>query len=134
METLIQAASLTKQAETLADRLTLIRKGRLIALGTAQELKTQFPGAPKIQFHLAAPLGVPWSTLIQNVRVEAFTENYLRYRTDNPTETNPRLLNALNDAGAQIVTVSESEQSLEQVCLKLVENKASRHSAETLTA
>lgn len=112
------------EAETLADRLALIHKGRLIALGTAQQLKTQFLGAPIIQIQLAQPLGVPWSALVENVRVEEFTETWLRYRTDNPSETNPRLLKSLNDAGAQIVTVSESEQSLEQVYLKLVENAA----------
>lgn len=114
------------EAETLADRLAMIRKGRLIALGTAQQLKTQFLGAPRIEIHLAKPLGQPWSAFLtergENVRVEEFTETYLRYRTDNPRQTNPRLLKVLNDAGANIVTVSESAQSLEEVYLKLVEN------------
>jgi ABC-2 type transport system ATP-binding protein len=110
------------EAETLADRLAMIRKGQLIALGTSQQLKTQFLGAPVIEIHLAKPLGQPWSAFVENVRVEEFTETYLRYRTDNPAETNPRLLKALNDAGAEIVTVAEAEQSLEEVYLKLVEN------------
>jgi ABC-2 type transport system ATP-binding protein len=112
------------EAETLADRLAIIRKGQMIALGTAQQLKTQFLGAPIIEIRLAQPLGVPWTAVIENVRVEEFTETYLRYRTDNPVDTNPRVLKALNDAGAQVVTVSESQQSLEQVYLKLVENAA----------
>ena len=115
------------EAETLADRLAMIRKGQLIALGTAQQLKMQFLGAPRIEMRLAKPLGQAWSTFLQNghaenIQVEEFTETYLRYRTDEPSKTNPRLLKALGEAGAEIVTVSESEQSLEEVYLKLVEN------------
>lgn len=115
------------EAETLADRLALIRKGELIALGTAQELKTKFLGAPTIEIRLAKPLGQAWSTFMQNggaekFHVEEFTETYLRYRTAEPQLNNPRLLKALNEAGAEIVTVSEAEQSLEHVYLKLVEN------------
>jgi len=114
------------EAETLADRLAMIRKGNLIALGTAQQLKTKFLGAPMIEIHLAKPLGVPWSAFTGNgfsnsIRVEEFTENYLRYRTDDPAATNPHFLKELNDAGADIVTVAETTSSLEQVYLKLVE-------------
>ncbi len=115
------------EAETLADRLALIRRGELIALGSAQELKTKFLGAPLIEIRLAKPLGQAWATLLDapsatQVRVQEFSENHLVYQTPNPAATNPRLLKALNDAGADIVTVSATEQSLEQVYLKLVEN------------
>jgi len=114
------------EAETLADRLALIRKGNLIALGSSQQLKTKFLGAPLIEIHLAKPLGQPWSAFTQNglsgkVRVEEFTETYLRYRTEEPSATNPHLLQALNHAGADIVTVAQVPQSLEEVYLRLVE-------------
>lgn len=112
------------EAETLADRLAMIRKGELIALGTAQELKIKFLGAPIIEIHLAKPLGQPWANVLESEQVEEFTETYLRFRTPNPAATNPRLLKKLNDVGAEIVTVSEAEQSLEEVYLKLVENAA----------
>ncbi len=114
------------EAESLADRLAMIRKGNLLALGTAQELKTKFLGAPRIEIQLARPLGQPWSAFTQNglsekIRVEEFSETLLRYRTAEPNVTNPLLLKKLNEAGAEIVTVSETPQSLEQVYLKLVE-------------
>lgn len=115
------------EAETLADRLALIRKGELIALGTAAQLKTQFLGAPLIEIRLANPLGKAWSTFTAKdgdnapeIQVEEFSELHLRYRTKNPPVVNPPLLKALNDAGANVVTVSETPQSLEQVYLKLV--------------
>lgn len=110
------------EAETLADRLALIRRGELIALGTAQQLKNQFLGSPVIEIQLAEPVGQPWSAFIQTESVEECTGTYLRFRADNPAESNPRLIQALNDAGAQIVTVSQAPSSLEDVYLKLVEN------------
>jgi ABC-2 type transport system ATP-binding protein len=114
------------EAESLADRLALIRKGCLIAVGTTAELKAQFLGAPLIEIQLASDLGRPWSVFTQNglsgkVRVVDFSERHLRFRTDDPSYTNPRLLKAINEAGADIVTVAETPQSLEQVYLKLVD-------------
>ena len=109
------------EAESLADRIAMIRRGALIALGTTQELKTRFLGAPLIEIQLTKPLEQPWSAFLENGRVEEFGERYLRYRTDTPQTTNPRVIQKLNAAGAEIVTVSETPQSLEQVYLKLVE-------------
>lgn len=114
------------EAETLADRLALIRKGQLIALGTAQELKTQFLGAPVIEIRLAQALGESWAPFLArengSVRVQEFSETYLRYQAEDPTATNPRLLTALHRAGAQVVTIAQAPQSLEEVYLKLVED------------
>jgi ABC-2 type transport system ATP-binding protein len=110
------------EAEALADRIAMIRRGELIALGTPQELKTRFLGMPVMEIQLAHALGKPWSEVAQDVQVEAYQENYLRYRTATPRETNPRLIARLQREGAEIVTVAESPQSLEQVYLKLVEN------------
>ncbi len=114
------------EAESLADRLAMIRRGKLIALGTPQELKTQFLGAPIIEIQLARALGQSWSGLIQNgladkIRVLDYSEMHLRYRTDDPRATNPYFLAKLSEAGAKIVTVAETHQSLEQVYLKLVQ-------------
>jgi ABC-2 type transport system ATP-binding protein len=110
------------EAEALADRIAMLRRGELIALGTPQELKTRFLGMPVIEIQLAHALGKPWSEIAQDLQVEEYREDYLRYRTATPRETNPRLIARLQREGADIVTVSESPQSLEQVYLKLVEN------------
>jgi hypothetical protein len=58
------------------------------------------------------------------MRVQEYSYTSLRYQTDLPGQTNPRLLKHLNDAGAEIVTIAEVPKSLEQVYLKLVENSA----------
>lgn len=109
------------EAETLADRIAMIRRGKIIALGTTQELKSRFLGAPIMDLRLANAAPQPWSAFLENGHVEEFGERYLRYRTETPQTTNPRLIQQLNAAGAEIVTVSETPQSLEQVYLKLVQ-------------
>jgi ABC-type multidrug transport system ATPase subunit len=48
-------------------------------------------------------------------------ELHLHYRTDKPHLMNPGLIQKLNEAGAEIVTMSQTEQSLEQVYLKLMQ-------------
>ncbi len=109
------------EAESLADRIAMIRRGKLIAQGTAQELKARFLGAPLIEIHLARALDARWMELVRDAQIEAATGTFVRYRTPTPQETNPRVIANLLAHGADIVTVSETPQSLEQVYLKLVE-------------
>ena len=109
------------EAESLADRIAMIRRGKLIAQGTAQELKARFLGAPLIEIHLTRALDAQWMELVRDAQIEAATGTFVRYRTPTPQETNPRVIANLLAHGADIVTVSETPQSLEQVYLKLVE-------------
>jgi ABC-2 type transport system ATP-binding protein len=45
---------------------------------------------------------------------------WLRYRTANPGEDNPKMLRALLDQGVPIVSLQEVPRSLEQVYLEAV--------------
>lgn len=110
------------EAETLADRIALIRRGELVALGTAAELKLRFLGAPLIEVRLAQPLRDPLPSFNGLLQIEDFGETHLRYRTSNPTVANPQVLRRLTDMGAEVVSLAELPQTLEQVYLKLVEN------------
>ncbi len=108
------------EAETLADRIAIIRRGKLVALGTAEELKRQFLGAPLMELTLAQPLAQPWPDLNGHLQIEARGDAYLRYRAHQPEIANPLLLNRLQQVGAQVLTLAPAPQSLEQVYLKLV--------------
>jgi ABC-2 type transport system ATP-binding protein len=110
------------EAESLADRLAIIRRGSLIALGTAAQLKARFLGAPILELRLARPLGQPWTPFVTpEMHVQAFDETFLAFRTNDPQRTNPPLLQALSHAGAAVLTLAQTESSLEQVYLKLIE-------------
>ncbi len=108
------------EAETLANRIAIIRHGKLLALGTAEELKRKYLGLPLFEVCLASPLQAPWPQLDEYLQVEEHGETFLRYRTDRAETANPLLLQRLNALGAQVVTVSHTPPSLEQVYLNLV--------------
>jgi ABC-2 type transport system ATP-binding protein len=109
------------EAELLADRIAIIRRGALLAMGTAEELKRRSLGAPLMEVCLALPLPTGWPEPMGDAQVESRGDLFLRYRTLHPELTNPLLLWRLHELGGQVVSLAPVEQSLEQVYLKLVE-------------
>jgi ABC-2 type transport system ATP-binding protein len=114
------------EAETIADRIAIIRRGRIIAQGTPDELKSRLLGAPLMELRLAQPISDPHQNgvvkLVSDlVEVEAHGEDWVRYFTPNPQVVNPRLLSLLATHGVGVVTLSEVGRSLEDVYLRVVE-------------
>jgi ABC-2 type transport system ATP-binding protein len=109
------------EAEALADRIAIIRRGSIIALGTPAELKRRLLGAPLMELRLAGSVDGLGPALQQMLAVEESGEAWVRYRTDNPLQTNPRLLRWLAEQGRDVMTLSEVPQSLEEVYLQVVE-------------
>lgn len=109
------------EAETLADHIAIIRRGKLIAYGTPIDLKQEFLGLPLWQVQLAKPLNQPWPSLNGNLNVESQDTLASTYRTRCPEIANPMLLNRLHEIGADVLALRELPRSLEDVYLKLVE-------------
>lgn len=109
------------EAETLADRIAIIRRGQLIALGTPSQLKRELLGPPLWEVRLARPLGKPWPDLNGHLKIEAMGDAFLRYRASAPEVANPMLLHRLDEIGADVLALSQVPSSLEDVYLKLVE-------------
>jgi ABC-2 type transport system ATP-binding protein len=109
------------EAETLADQIAVIRRGALIARGTADQLKRELLGLPLWQVRLARPLGQAWPHLNGHLQVETMDEVSLRYRTAEPEAANPALLNCLHALDAEVLALSEMPRSLEDVYLKLIQ-------------
>jgi len=108
------------EAEQLADRIAIIRRGRIIELGTAAALKSKLLGPPLMELRLAMSLDGLLPELMQQVEVIEHGEMWLRYRTDDPVAENPRLLHWLTHQGVEVVTLSEVPRSLEDVYLRVV--------------
>jgi ABC-2 type transport system ATP-binding protein len=108
------------EAEQLADRIAIIRRGRIVALGTPAELKNRLLGEPVLELRLAQALNGLLPELADLVTVETHGENWFRYRTATPEEVNPRLLQRLAERGTPVVTLSEVPRSLEDVYLRIV--------------
>jgi ABC-2 type transport system ATP-binding protein len=108
------------EAEQLADRIAIIRRGRIIAMGSPSELKRQLLGDPLMEIRLIHPLDGLLPELSDMLTVESCGDTWFRFRTPAPESTNPMLLRRLAGLGADVVTLSEVPQSLEDVYLRVV--------------
>jgi ABC-2 type transport system ATP-binding protein len=108
------------EAERLADRISIIRRGRIITLGKPAELKRRLLGAPLMELRLTEQVDGLEPALRQMLQVEQVGTDWVRYRSEQPRETNPRLLRWLAEQGRDVVTLSPVSQSLEEVYMQVV--------------
>lgn len=111
------------EAESLADRIAIIRRGQIIALGTPAELKTRLLGPPLMELRWRADRDGHLPALDDLIVVEDWGEGWLRYRTTEPETVNPRLVHRLDEAEIEVITLSEVPRSLEDVYLRVVEEE-----------
>jgi ABC-2 type transport system ATP-binding protein len=109
------------EAEATADRIAIIRRGRIIALGTPEELKRRMLGPPLMELRASGSIDGARALISDIVSIESHGDDWLRYSTPDPAEANPRLLQTLMSNGIQVFTLSEVPRSLEDVYLRVVE-------------
>jgi ABC-2 type transport system ATP-binding protein len=112
------------EAEQLADRIAIIRRGQIVALDTPAHLKTQLLGPPLLEVRLSHVLDGYLAELDDLVEIESWGEDWFRYRTPTPEEANPAVLRRLAGMDAKVLTLSEVPRSLEEVYLRIVESEA----------
>ncbi|MBI5044306.1 MAG: ATP-binding cassette domain-containing protein [Candidatus Levybacteria bacterium] len=108
-----------EEAESLCDRVAIIDAGKIIAIDSPENLKSQIPGSDIIFLTIADSSlsgtvqdilkGVPF---VHNVKTDADT---LRIYVDNGTQNLPLLMDKVREAGVTINSVSIHQQSLEDV-------------------
>jgi len=108
------------EAEELADKIAIIRAGKIIASGTVSQLKEQLLGPAEFQIQFTEPVNSGILPLPKEVEVTEQGENWLRYKVTSPDDTNPQVLQKLVSAGFLIVRVEEIKRSLESVYLQAV--------------
>ncbi|MCA9969057.1 MAG: ABC transporter ATP-binding protein [Anaerolineales bacterium] len=111
------------EAESLADRIAIIKQGAIVAEGTVPQLKQQLLGQPQLELQVDRCLNGEVEDLGDLVAVEWVREDTIRYRTAVPQQTNPQLVRRLTGLGLGVVTLREVTQSLEEVYLRVVEEK-----------
>ena len=107
------------EAEGLADRIAIIRQGRIVCVGTTSELKRITLGLPLHELHLDRPVDGN-ENLSMLVDVDAIQGNVIRYRTDRPQVVNPLLVQKVSELGVGVVALQELPQSLEDVYLRVL--------------
>ena len=109
------------EAEQLAGRIIIVRRGQIIAQGTPVELKQRLLGDPLMEIRLAMPLNGLVNHLEDWVNIVAHGQDWIRYTVSDPTQFNPLLLTELARQNIPIITLSEVSRSLEEVYLRIVE-------------
>jgi ABC-2 type transport system ATP-binding protein len=110
------------EAEALADRIAIIRRGQIIAMDTTEALKRRLLGNPVMELRVATELDGAVSAMPPDVRLLERGERWLRYEVKDPDLTNPSVINAMMTAGVPIITLAEVERSLEDLYLRVVED------------
>jgi ABC-2 type transport system ATP-binding protein len=108
------------EAEELADRIAIIRRGQIVASGSAAELKQRLLGPPLMELRLTQPANGLFVELKTRFAVESSGDTWVRFRTDDPASDNPRLLRWLAESGIDVLTLSEVPRRLEDVYLNVV--------------
>lgn len=108
------------EAELLADQIAVIRRGKIVANGTFDELSIRFVGAPTMELQTVQPLNGFAESLGDMVNIVETGERWIRYRTDFPHETNPHVLRRAIEKDIDVLTLSQLSRNLEDVYLEIV--------------
>jgi len=108
------------EAEQLADRIAILRLGKIIAFDTAANLRRRLLGPPIMELRVNGSLDGLVPALQELVQVTEQGPDWLRYLAPQPSLLNPQVLHRLSELGAEVVTLSEVLLSLEEVYLGLV--------------
>jgi ABC-2 type transport system ATP-binding protein len=106
-----------EEAEALCNRVAIIDSGKIIAIGSPDELKSQIPGNDIISLtfeNLSEDIVERIKTLnfVHNVNIE---NNNLRIYVDNGAVNLPQLIDEVKSFGGKILSATVHEQSLEDV-------------------
>jgi ABC-2 type transport system ATP-binding protein len=106
-----------EEAEALCNRVAIIDAGKIIAIGSPDELKAQIPGNDTISLsfeNLSEVIIDRIKTLafVHNVTVE---NNNARIYVDNGALNLPQLIDDAKESGGKVLSASIHEQSLEDV-------------------
>jgi ABC-2 type transport system ATP-binding protein len=108
------------EAEELADKIAIINHGRIIISGEVQALKNQLLGASQFELKLGKNIDGSIHELPEGTKLVEKGMNWLRYQTDDPKQTNPRVVQSFVDQHIPIIELYEVPRSLEKVYLQAI--------------
>lgn len=112
------------EAEKLADRVAIMRRGQVVACDTPTSLRARASGETEVRIKLAQHCAQALEILRAQVDVispsvsgedKQASPTLLVYRTTQPEVVNPQIVARLSQAGAQLVAVNCETTSLEDI-------------------
>ncbi|MGC8838498.1 MAG: ABC transporter ATP-binding protein [Anaerolineae bacterium] len=108
------------EAQALADRVLVLKGGQAVLEARVQDLQTTSSQRRLMDLRLARPVEGLGGLLSRWVEVESAGQDWARFWTEDPAQTNPSLLQHLTAQGIPVVTLSEVHRSLEEVYLRVM--------------
>ncbi|MCD4739032.1 MAG: ABC transporter ATP-binding protein [Anaerolineae bacterium] len=109
------------EAEELADRIAIIRQGKIVERGSIEELKQRLLGQPIMEARFVQPATDGVRELVAEfAEVLAYGDDWIRYSTREPERLNPILLQAFVRADIPVLALREVPRSLESIYLRVV--------------
>jgi len=108
------------EVEALADQIAVIYRGRILTIGTLNELKLRVLGAPEYEILFSEDWDSSRLELPEGVVLLERAANGFRVRVEQPHVSNPLILNRLSALGAPVMAFQEEPRTLEQVYLKVM--------------
>ena len=125
LEKLMEGDSLTifltthymDEAEALCKRVAIIDAGKIIAIGSPDELKSQIPGNDIVSLSLAGLT----ESIVEKAKALPFVhkiiveDSYIRAYVDSGAKNLPMLIDEVRSSGGTVLSATVHEQSLEDV-------------------
>jgi ABC-2 type transport system ATP-binding protein len=114
--TIILTTQYLEEADELANRISIIDEGLVVAEGTPDELKSSIGGDVITLTFRTDDDAIKAQTIIENSDIE---DNQMRVTVENGAEKIPNLLNQLVSKDINVQSVSANKPSLDDVFLKV---------------
>jgi ABC-2 type transport system ATP-binding protein len=108
------------EAEELADKIAIIRRGKIIVQGSPAALKARLLGPAEFELRLASLLNGAPKTLPEGATLLANGPDWVRYQVSRPTQVNPAVIQFFIANGHSIVSLQEVPRNLEQVYMQAI--------------
>jgi ABC-2 type transport system ATP-binding protein len=105
------------EAEELADKVAIIRRGKVILNDTTNNIKLHLLGPAEFEARLANPVNDGPDAYPAGVELCSKGENWLRFRIKDPETSNPPLIRYMLDCHMDLVSFQEVPRTLEQAYL-----------------
>src|SRR5581483_3603334 len=116
---LLLTTHFTDEAEALCDRVAIVDKGKVIALGTPGELVRSLGGDTIIEVETDPAPDLDALSKIEGVKKTEASERTARLVVERAHEVVPRLLSTLESSGRKLLHLSTRHGTLEDVFLSL---------------
>jgi len=118
--TIILATNELYEADILSDRVAIMYRGRIRALGSPGELKDSIPGGDILEINIDGSLNDSILDRVRGIRdvsMAKYNDGVLRISLNRMEEHLPNILTILFESGVKVRSVNMKEPSLDEVFL-----------------